>query len=121
MEETKDKKQISLEELQRRIFNELTDDFVRPIRTWHRQKPSKRTAFLLFCDREVEEWCAFIIGNERAQYPTDTALAGLTELMREREDVLAYIRAAVRFVDREKKRAQEVSKLENTDYGTDQV
>ena len=119
MEETKDKKQISLEELQSRIFGELTDDFVRPIRTWHRQKPRKRTAFLLFCDREVEEWYAFIIGNERAQYPTETALAGLTELMRERDDVLAYIRAAVRFVDREKKRAQKAVKREEADHGTD--
>ena len=91
-------------------FTELTNEFAYPIATWQHKKPAKRNAFLLFCDQDAGEFHAFLLGNNRAKYPTATALNGLMEAMRSKPELYNWIRASVRCIEREDKKAAKEQK-----------
>ena len=93
-----------MKENNEKSFTALTDEFVNPIRTWQHKKPAKRNAFLLFYDDDAGKWCAFMFGNERAKYPMATVVKGLDSAMKAAPELYGWIRASVRFVEREQKK-----------------
>ena len=98
-------------------FNRLTNMFAQPIAAWQHTKPAKRNAFLLFRDEEAGEYHAFLLGNKRAKYPIATAIEGLTALMKDVPELYGWIRASVRCLEREEKKAAKALKEEGKSHG----
>lgn len=105
-----------MKENDEKSFAVLTDEFANPIRTWQLKKPAKRNAFLLFNDDDAGEWCAFMFGNVRAKYPMATVVKGLDSAMKAVPELYGWIRASVRFVEREQKKQSKQST-----HGTDSL
>ena len=102
-------------------FNELTNEFAYPIAIWQHKKPAKRNAFLLFRDEEAGEYHVFMLGNNRAKYPVATAIEGLTAAMRDVPELYGWIRASVRYIEREDKKAAKQQTSKNSSHGKDNV
>ena len=85
-------------------FNKLVTEFARPVVFWQGEKPAQRSAFLLFADKEVGEWDIRLIANPHAKYHTAAALEGLGDAMVKSKELLGWIKANVRFAERELKR-----------------
>ena len=85
-------------------FNKLVAEFVRPVAVWQKKKLAQRSAFLLFADKEVGEWNIRLIANPHAKYHTAAALEGLGDAMVQSKELLGWIKANVRFAERELKR-----------------
>ena len=102
---------------EKQSFDRLTNEFAQPIATWQHTKPAKRNAFLLFRDEDAGEYVAYILGNKRAKYPIATAINGLTEVMRDVPELYGWIRASVRYLEREEKKAAKALKEEGESHG----
>ena len=100
-------------------FNRLTNEFAQPIAAWQHAKPAKRNAFLLFHDEDAGEYTAYILGNKRAKYPIATAIRGLTDVMHDVPELYGWIRASVRCLEREEKKAAKALKEEDESHGKD--
>ena len=87
-------------------FNVLVSEFVAPIAKWQKRKPAKRSAMLLFCDGDAEEYSVRLMGNKRAKYPIASCLNGLGDAMIAKPELLEWVKAHVRFAERELKREQ---------------
>ena len=98
-------------------FNRLTNEFAQPIAIWQHTKPAKRNAFLLFYDEDAGVYAAFMLGNKRAKYPVATAIRGLTDAMRDAPELYGWIRASVRYIEREEKKAAKALKEEGESHG----
>ena len=85
-------------------FNVLVSEFVAPIAKWQKKKPAKRSAMLLCCDHEVSEYAVDLMGNKRAKYPLSTCLGGLGNAMIAQPELLCWVKAHVRYAERELKR-----------------
>ena len=94
-----------------KLFDDLIEEFAAPILKWQRKKPAKRNAFLLFRDGDAEEYAIRLMGNARAKHPMPTSLEGLSEAMVDCRELLGWVKANVRFAERELKRKYE---LQNT-------
>ena len=103
----------------KKVFDQFTESMATNLRKWHNVKPAKRTAFLLFCDEESEQWHMMLAGNPRAKYPTATAIKGLTDVMRDMPELYGWIRASVRYLEREEKKAAKALKKEDESHGKD--
>ena len=88
-----------------RQFNKLVSEFVRPVAVWQSEKLAQRSAFLLFTDKEVGEWNIRMIANPHARYHTAAALEGLGDAMVKSKELLGWIKANVRYAERELMRA----------------
>jgi len=110
-----------MQELNELIFNQLTDDFAKPVSTWHKQRPSKRTAFLLFCDDEAGRYTVRMFGNPRSQYHTSTSLNGLLQAMKQFPELLGSLRAYVRCAERELKKEAKAKAEKESSHGKDSV
>ncbi len=98
-------------------FDAQIDEFVAPILQWQRKKPAKRNTFLLFRDGETGELSIRLMGNKRAKYPIATCLTGLGEAMVDLPVLLGWIKANVRFAEREIKRKNKQSKVQEDGQG----
>ena len=87
-------------------FNELVGEFVAPIAKWQKRKPAKRSAMLLCCDGAAEEYAVELMGNKRDKFPIATCLNGLGNAMIAKPELLGWVKAHVRFAERELKREQ---------------
>ena len=87
-----------------KLFDDLVEEFATPILKWQRKKPAKRNAFLLIRDGDAEEYAIRLMGNARAKHPMPTSLEGLCEAMVDCRELLGWIKAYVRFAEREIKR-----------------
>ena len=85
-------------------FNVLVSEFAAPIAKWQKKKPAKRSAMLLCCDHEVSEYAVDLMGNKRAKYPMASCLNGLGDAMIAQPELLSWIKALVRYAERELKR-----------------
>ena len=102
---------------EKQSFDKLTEEFAQPIAIWQHTKPAKRNAFLLFRDEDAGEYTAYILGNKRAKYPVATAIRGLTDVMRDMPELYGWIRASVRYLEREEKKAAKALKKEDESHG----
>ena len=89
-------------------FVENNEKMVNLIAKWQHKKLAKRNAFILLRDADAGLWQVFLYGNPRAKYPVATAFHGLGSAMIQNEDILGWVKAQVRFAERElkKQRAQ---------------
>ena len=94
--------------IEQQQFSELMNQFSAPIEKWQNKKPAKRNAFMLFCDKEVGSYKIIPCGNDRAKYPLATCLEGLGQAMIDYPDLLGWVKANVRFAERELKRKYEL-------------
>lgn len=82
-------------------FDKLVTEFIHPVAVWQSEKLAQRSAFLLFADKEVGEWDIRLIANPHARYHTAAALEGLGDAMIKSKELLGWIKANVRFAERE--------------------
>ena len=97
-------------------FDKLVTEFVHPVAVWQNKKPAKRSAFLLLADKEVGEYRLSLYGNDRAKYPVATTLEGLGNAMIQSSTLLGWVKANVRYAERELKRA---AKQNESSHGKD--
>ena len=98
-------------------FYELLNEFKAPIAKWQKKKPAKRNALLLFCDRDAGLYGLELMGNKRAKYPLATCLNGLSEALIEGPELLGWVKADVRFAERELKRKYQQTKSQEDGKG----
>ena len=98
-------KKSEIKKLQKEIYDQVTESFAKPVRTWQRQRPSKRNAFMLFCDAEAGSWTVRMFGNPRSKHHTADSLNGLLPAMKKFPELLDAMRAYVRCAERELKKA----------------
>ena len=91
-------------------FNVLVSEFAAPIAKWQKKKPAKRSAMLLCCDHEVGHYAIDLYGNKRAKYPIASCLNGLGDAMIAQPELLSWIKALVRYAERELKRKNKQAK-----------
>ena len=104
-----------------KAFDALVKKFTLPVATWQHIKPAKRNAFLLFSDKDIGEWHIRLLGNKRAKYFVPTAIEGLIDAMKAHPELFAWIRAAVRFIEREQKKEAKKQTIKERDYGKGDV
>lgn len=97
-------------------FNKLVSEFVHPVAVWQSEKPAQRSAFLLFADKEVDEWNIRMIANPHARHHTAAALEGLSEAMFKSKELRCWIKVIVRYVERE---LMEAAKQKADSHGKD--
>ena len=119
--EKKSKLIKDMQKLREEIFSQLAGDFAKPVKTWQKQRPSKRNAFMLFCDKEIGRWSAFMYGNPRSKYHTATSLDGLLPAMKKFPELLDAMRAYVRCAERELKKEAKAKAQKESSHGTDSV
>ena len=85
-------------------FFPLAEEFAAPIAKWQNKKPAKRSALLICCDIEVGRYFIRICENKRAKYPIATCLRGLSDAMIAEPELLGWVKAHVRYAERELKR-----------------
>ena len=93
-------------------FFALVDEFAAPIAKWQKKKPAKRTALLICCDLEVGRYSVKICGNKRAKYPVATSLRGFGDAMIAEPELLGWVKAHVRYAEREIKRKNKQSNVQ---------
>ena len=110
-----------LQKLTKQLFSQNVEEFTRLVTTWHKQKPRKRTAFLLFCDEDAGRWSVRMLGNPRSKYYTETSLNGLHNAMEKSPELFNAVRAHFKCAERELKKAAKAQQKEETDHGKDNV
>ena len=100
-----------------KLFDDLVEEFAAPILKWQRKKPAKRNAFLLFRDGDTGEYAIRLMGNARAKHPMPTSLEGLGEAMIDCRELLGWVKAFVRFAEREIKRKNKQSNVQENGQG----
>ena len=95
--------------IEEQSFVKQTDRFAYPVAMWQHKKPAQRSAFMLFCDKEVGQWAIIPLGNKRAKYPEVTCLRGLNEALKANPELLGWMKAVVRCAERELKREREAN------------
>ena len=98
-------------------FNVLVSELAAPILKWQRKKPAKRNAFLLIRDGDAEEYAIRLMGNARAKHPMPTSLEGLCEAMVDCRELLGWVKAFVRFAEREIKYKNKQSNVQEDGQG----
>ena len=114
-----EKSNEALQKLKEQLFDRNVDDFARPVTTWHKQHPGKRTAFLLFCDDDAGRWSVRMFGNPRSKYHTETSLNGLHNAMEKSPELFNAVKAHLKCAERELKKAAKAQQKEETNHGKD--
>ena len=99
------KEDQSIKKLKEQLFDQTVEDFARPVTTWYKQKPGKRTAFLLFCDKDAGLWSIHTFCNPRSECPTCTSLNGLHDAMEKSPELFDAVRAHFKCAEHELKKA----------------